>query len=914
MRIEKRWAGQDTVDAALSLRSIERWDIDSDETVRAPAAWSDRAVSAAIAAGLAAPEDGVLCLAAGARRVGRELADGAVRHGLAAKAEAKSIAAEIAAAILTRRLAFDPALSEGGASALLLSWPVNPAAAPAALLKAQTALAAGARLGLAGPVPAAARAALDAFARLAAPDAGGPLALIAGDVRAGHRARAGAASGARAIDEALESLRTARDQGGLETPRTVQAAAAALAAGALESDVAAALQTSATGADYSAALDGELGFAPRAVIAQSLSQPSALAARHVGPHATDLTGAFAGEGLGVGVSLNLAAFVSAGGVDVEGLDHAGRIAALALAGACLTAREKLAEAAPLPALKLAGFAEALGLLGLDYSSGSGRSAAACLAQLPIASCAAAWPTDKAPGGGASARIEQARAMTAPADSRLRLAFERTAQRLTEIATASALPAQIGAVALDDLSAALFDHAGAGLAPAANWIELAAEPTGGLRRRLRSGARAALHGLGYSPEAVATIDAACAGARSLANAPTLSLEALSRAGLSDHAIAALEAALSDAVNLAQAFAAALSAAEIEKLTQGKSGNVIRALGFSSADIARAQAHVFGVASLADAPGLDPAHGRIFASAPAAAVIAMAQAVAPALIGPIAVELRQPGEARADLIARAAQLGASLVVAEPEPFRLPAIARETATAPIPLRLELPRPSTAPQTAPDHARAERRRLPDRRKGYIQKASVGGHKVYLHTGEYDDGALGEVFIDMHKEGAAFRSLMNNFAIAISIGLQYGVPLEEFVDAFVFTRFEPAGEVKGNDQIRHATSILDYIFRELAVSYLDREDLAHVDPYSVRHDGIGKGAVEAEAAVKLISKGFARGAAPDNIVMLTSRRSAERDRKPDAPTYLGEACKSCGHFTLAHDPASGDIVCQACGAVTKEA
>ena len=101
-------------------------------------------------------------------------------------------------------------------------------------------------------------------------------------------------------------------------------------------------------------------------------------------------------------------------------------------------------------------------------------------------------------------------------------------------------------------------------------------------------------------------------------------------------------------------------------------------------------------------------------------------------------------------------------------------------------------------------RRRLPDRRKGYIQKAIVGGHKVYLHTGEFDDGELGEVFIDMHKEGAAFRSLMNNFAIAISLGLQYGVPLDEFVDAYVYTRFEPAGQVKGNDQIKHATSILD--------------------------------------------------------------------------------------------------------------
>jgi ribonucleoside-diphosphate reductase alpha chain len=111
--------------------------------------------------------------------------------------------------------------------------------------------------------------------------------------------------------------------------------------------------------------------------------------------------------------------------------------------------------------------------------------------------------------------------------------------------------------------------------------------------------------------------------------------------------------------------------------------------------------------------------------------------------------------------------------------------------------------------------REAAERRKGYTQKAIVGGHKVYLRTGEYDDGRLGEIFIDMHKEGAAFRAMMNNFAIAVSLGLQYGVPLEEYVDAFTFTKFEPAGMVQGNDAIKNATSILDYIFRELAVSYL---------------------------------------------------------------------------------------------------
>ncbi len=150
------------------------------------------------------------------------------------------------------------------------------------------------------------------------------------------------------------------------------------------------------------------------------------------------------------------------------------------------------------------------------------------------------------------------------------------------------------------------------------------------------------------------------------------------------------------------------------------------------------------------------------------------------------------------------------------------------------------------------EREKLPDRRKGYTQKAVVGGHKVYLRTGEYDDGRLGEIFVDMHKEGAALRSLLNNFAIAISLGLQYGVPLEEYVDAFTFTRFEPQGPVQGNDSIKYATSILDYVFRELAVSYLERFDLAHVDPSErrLRRARQGRGGRQARAASNYVSQG----------------------------------------------------------------
>ncbi len=154
------------------------------------------------------------------------------------------------------------------------------------------------------------------------------------------------------------------------------------------------------------------------------------------------------------------------------------------------------------------------------------------------------------------------------------------------------------------------------------------------------------------------------------------------------------------------------------------------------------------------------------------------------------------------------------------------------------------------------ERERLPSRRKGYTQKAVVGGHKIYLRTGEYDDGRIGEIFVDMHKEGATLRSLLNNFAIAISLGLQYGVPLEEYVEAFTFTRFEPAGPVQGNDAIKNATSILDYVFRELAISYLGRYDMAHVDPREADNAALGKGVDEGKPSSR-VSKGLVRGKTP---------------------------------------------------------
>ena len=254
-----------------------------------------------------------------------------------------------------------------------------------------------------------------------------------------------------------------------------------------------------------------------------------------------------------------------------------------------------------------------------------------------------------------------------------------------------------------------------------------------------------------------------------------------------------------------------------------------------------------------------------------------------------------------------------------------------------------------------------------------VGGHKVYLRTGEYEDGSLGEIFVDMHKEGAAFRSLMNNFAIAISIGLQYGVPLEEYVEAYTFTRFEPSGMVEGNDAIKMATSVLDYIFRELAISYLGRNDLAHVAPDDVLPDATGSGESQAnleqqveQAITETVRRVTSRGYVRNQLLVLpggaqevqataqavatgtdgtpggalgfaaetasppvgvqtasfvsqevsVSRRIGdevdlrlERIREARMKGYEGDACGECGNFTLVRNGTC--LKCDTCGATS---
>ncbi|HRP70567.1 MAG TPA: vitamin B12-dependent ribonucleotide reductase, partial [Turneriella sp.] len=213
-----------------------------------------------------------------------------------------------------------------------------------------------------------------------------------------------------------------------------------------------------------------------------------------------------------------------------------------------------------------------------------------------------------------------------------------------------------------------------------------------------------------------------------------------------------------------------------------------------------------------------------------------------------------------------------------------------------------------------AERRRLPSRRQGYTQKAVIGGHKVYLRTGEYEDGSLGEIILDMHKEGAAFRSLMNGFAIAVSLGLQYGVPLEEFVEAFVFTKFEPNGVVQGHDRVKMATSVMDFIFRELAITYLARNDLAHVSP-DLAFDTPAK-LNDARTAEKVKPKTEVK-AQPQPVLVgastsragLSVKVTASQIQEARLKGYEGTSCPECSSMTLVRNGSC--LKCETCGATT---
>jgi ribonucleoside-diphosphate reductase alpha chain len=399
---------------------------------------------------------------------------------------------------------------------------------------------------------------------------------------------------------------------------------------------------------------------------------------------------------------------------------------------------------------------------------------------------------------------------------------------------------------------------------------------------------ALRVLGYSPAQIAEIEAWAVGHGSLDQAPAINPPALKARGFDDARIAAVNAALASAFDIRFVFNRWTLGDDFCRNTLGfseeqlgdSSFDMLAALGFARREIEAANVHVCGAMTLEGAPHLLEKHLPVFDCAnPCGKIgkrylsvdshIRMMAASQPFISGAISKTINMPNEATVEdcksayLLSWKLALKANALYRDgsklSQPLNASLVEDEADEDALETLIEQPAASRAVTVTEkiveriiEKAVREREKMPSRRKGYTQKAVVGGHKVYLRTGEYDDGRIGEIFIDMHKEGAAFRAMMNNFAIAISLGLQYGVPLEEYVEAFTFTKFEPAGLVSGNDAIKNATSILDYVFRELAISYLGRNDLAHVDTSEFSNTALGKGVAEGRA--EPVSRGLTRG------------------------------------------------------------
>ncbi|APX24856.1 MULTISPECIES: vitamin B12-dependent ribonucleotide reductase [Salipiger] len=515
--------------------------------------------------------------------------------------------------------------------------------------------------------------------------------------------------------------------------------------------------------------------------------------------------------------------------------------------------------------------------------------------------------------------------------------------------------------------------------------------GGYFKIINRSVPGALEKLGYSSAEIEEIVAYAVGHGSLGNAPGINHTALIGHGFGPAQIEKVESALATAFDirfvfnqwtLGEEFCQEVLGIPAEKLID-PTFDLLRHLGFSKQDIEAANDHVCGTMTLEGAPHLRDEHLSVFDCAnpcgkkgkrylSVESHIHMMAAAQSFISGAISKTINMPNAATVEDCQAAYELSWSLGV------KANALYRDGSKLSQPLAsalieddddalevLESGSPQEKAQVIAEKiveevvikevVRAGRTKMPERRKGYTQKAVVGGHKVYLRTGEYEDGALGEIFIDMHKEGAGFRAMMNNFAIAVSVGLQYGVPLEEFVDAFTFTKFEPAGMVQGNDSIKNATSILDYIFRELAVSYLDRTDLAHVKPSGATFDDLGRGEEEGVSNVSELSEttaarsiemlkqisstGYLRkrlpqelvvlqggaqtgthgsgaaqtaGAAQSTVATLSSSGSAmamDARAKARMQGYEGEACGECGNYTLVRNGTC--MKCNTCGSTS---
>jgi ribonucleoside-diphosphate reductase alpha chain len=474
---------------------------------------------------------------------------------------------------------------------------------------------------------------------------------------------------------------------------------------------------------------------------------------------------------------------------------------------------------------------------------------------------------------------------------------------------------------------------------------------------------ALRRLGYTPNEIDAIVKYCVGHGTLKGAPAIGHAALRAKGFDDAAIARVEAQLGQAFQiqfalnrhvLGDAFMTERLSVPKEKLDD-LGFDLLTHLGFGADEIAAANDYCCGTMTVEGAPYLRPEHLQVFDCANRCgrkgkrfiayrAHILMMAAAQPFLSGAISKTINMPVDAGVEDVKDAYKLSHETML------KAVAIYRDGSKLSQPLSAAVDggaaggeaEQATVAKVAEKLTEkvvirylAKRHRLPHRRGGYTQKAVVGGHKVYIRTGEYEDGSIGEIFLDMHKEGAAFRSLMNCFAIAISLGLQHGVPLDEFVDAFVFTRFEPNGMVTGHDKIKMVTSVIDYIFRELAITYLDRNELSQVSEEDVRGDTVKKDDVEftseeivSERTVTIPDtyppappRGGLRRVTPDGetasggairvraggnghgAAVLTASRVAK------LKGYEGDACRECGQFTLVRNGTC--LKCNSCGATS---
>ena len=469
-------------------------------------------------------------------------------------------------------------------------------------------------------------------------------------------------------------------------------------------------------------------------------------------------------------------------------------------------------------------------------------------------------------------------------------------------------AQVSVVAPTGTIGLVMDCDTTGIEPDFALVKFKKLSGGGYFKIINRAVPEALRGLGYSESAIEGIINYAVGRGTLAGAPHINHDSLKAKGFTAGLIAAVEKNLEAAFDikfafnkwtLGEAFCVETLGIPAEELDSPKF-DLLATLGFTRAQIEAANEYCCGSMTLEGAPGLKREHLAVFDCAnpcgrkgkrflSAESHIRMLAAAQPFISGAISKTINMPNNASVEDCKNAYVLSWKLglkanalyrdgsKLSQPLQSQLLAdgdddedfaetIAEKTGQK----RVELVAERIVERIIErERERATREKLPNRRKGYTQKANVGGHKVYLRTGEYEDGRCGELFIDMHKEGASFRSLMNNFAIAISLGLQYGVPLEEYVDAFTFTRFEPAGLVQGNDTIKNATSILDYIFRELAVSYLGRSDLAHINPDEIGNMTVGGGKSEKRPTSgrddrPLHSRGLTRVALNHKIVMVS--------------------------------------------------